>query len=71
MVMFFLFKYVLSVECLRCLLVNAKGIGIAFLPLTESIFSKAVYNCADPACRLEYMVGMPVMQICGHCKITV
>ena len=41
-------------------------VGVAFLPLAVCIFSESAYDCAGSAYRIECLVGIPVMHVCGH-----
>ena len=58
-------------KCFRCLFVDSLNVGVVLHPLTECIFSKTAPIYASPACWLEYLVTMPVMQKDGHCKTPV
>ena len=43
-------------------------VGVASLPLAVCIFSEAAYDCPDPACGFECLVGILVMHVCSHGK---
>ena len=53
---------VLLEEYLRWLQVNSIDVTVLILPWNACKVSKATYNCAGPACRLECLVMILVME---------